>query len=120
MTNIKEHKFAKVRQRFENDAIADIERVVSEQLSSGRLEFAPGANIAIAAGSRGIANIQRIVSAVAACVKARGGQPFIVPAMGSHGGATADGQRMILATYGITEEAVGCPIRSSKATKPWC
>ena len=113
MTNIKEQRFAKVRQHFEKDAIGDIERAVDEQLSSGRLEFAPGANIAIAAGSRGISNIHRIVSAVAAYVKSRGGQPFIVPAMGSHGGATADGQRMILATYGITEETVGCPIRSS-------
>ncbi|HZS07099.1 MAG TPA: DUF2088 domain-containing protein [Blastocatellia bacterium] len=110
MTN---YQFTKVRQHFDCQAIADVEQAVAEQLGSGKLQITPGARIAIAAGSRGVANIARITRAVAAAVKSAGGDPFIFPAMGSHGGATAEGQREILASYGITEEAMGCPIRSS-------
>ncbi|HRU33256.1 MAG TPA: DUF362 domain-containing protein, partial [bacterium] len=73
----------------------------------------PGSYIAIAAGSRGIRNIHRIVKATVEVVKEFGGRPFIVPAMGSHGGATAEGQKELLESYGITEEYTGAPIRSS-------
>lgn len=107
------YQFTKVRQRFEAQAIADVEQAVAEQCNAGKLQIKPGARIAIAAGSRGIANIARITGAVAAAVKAQGGDPFIFPAMGSHGGATAEGQREILASYGITEERMGCPVRAS-------
>lgn len=110
MTN---YQFTKVRQRFDAPAIADVERAVAEQCNAGKLQIKPGARIAIAAGSRGIANIARITGAVAAAVKAQGGDPFIFPAMGSHGGATAEGQREILASYGISEERVGCPVLAS-------
>lgn len=112
------HQFTKIRQQFERPVIANIEQAVASQLNAEKLQFAPGARIAIGAGSRGIANIARITGAVAAAVKARGGQPFIFPAMGSHGGATSDGQREILASYGITEDAMGCPIRSSMEVVP--
>ena len=77
----------------------------------------PGMRIAITAGSRGIANIALIVKSIASSVKARGGLPFVAPAMGSHGGATAAGQAEVLAHYGITEEACGCPVRSSLEVK---
>jgi hypothetical protein len=107
------YQFTKIRHQFNRQAVADIERTVAQQLNSGKLQIRPGARIAIAAGSRGIANIARIVGAVVAAVKAMGGDPFVFPAMGSHGGATAEGQRGILASYGITEAAMGCPIRSS-------
>ena len=70
-------------------------------------------SIAVTAGSRGIRNVDIITKAVVDEVKARGAQPFIVPAMGSHGGATAEGQLAMLAGYGITPETMGCPIRSS-------
>lgn len=110
MTN---YQFTKVRQHFETQTIADVEGAVAQQLNAGKLHIKPGARIAIAAGSRGIANIARITGAVAATVKERGGAPFIFPAMGSHGGATAEGQREILASYGITEERMDCPVRSS-------
>jgi hypothetical protein len=107
------YQFTKIRQQFDRQAVPDIERTVTQQITSGKLRIEPGARIAIAAGSRGIANIARITRAVAAAVKSIGGDPFIFPAMGSHGGATAEGQREILASYGITEDAIGCPVRSS-------
>lgn len=107
-----EYLFTKIRQQFDNTSLGDIEQTVIEQVSA-KLSIAPGASIAIGAGSRGIANIARIVGAVVNAVKAKGGAPFVFPAMGSHGGATGEGQQEILATYGITEETMGCPIRSS-------
>lgn len=107
-----EYLFTKIRQEFDRTSLGDIEQTVIEQVSA-KLSIAPGASIAIGAGSRGIANIARIVGAVVNAVKAKGGAPFVFPAMGSHGGATAEGQQEILATYGITEETMGCPIRSS-------
>ena len=69
--------------------------------------------MAVGAGSRGIANIAAIVRATVDELKARGARPFIFPAMGSHGGATAEGQRDVLAHYGITEATMGCEIRAS-------
>lgn len=96
----------------------DIEKTIFDEISrSGMGErVRPGMRIAITAGSRGIRNVDEITRSVAAYVKSRGATPFIVPAMGSHGGATAQGQRELLAGYGITEEAMGCEIRSSMET----
>ena len=74
--------------------------------------------IAVAVGSRGIANIARITKAVVDAVKAKGGAPFVFPAMGSHGGATDAGQAEILDSYGINAETMGCPIRSSMEVVP--
>ena len=105
--------FTKVHQQFPRQTVADLEPTVTRQLHSGKLHFARGARIAIAVGSRGVANLARIAQTVVAAVKAQGGEPFIVPAMGSHGGATSDGQRDVLASYGVTETAMGCPIRSA-------
>ncbi|MGH9802186.1 MAG: DUF2088 domain-containing protein, partial [Blastocatellia bacterium] len=110
--NMNEYLFTKIRQQFDKSALADIEQTVIEQVT-GKLQIAPEASIAIGAGSRGIANIARIVGAVVVAVKAKGGVPFVFPAMGSHGGATGEGQQEILVSYGITEETMGCPIRSS-------
>ena len=76
----------------------------------------PGMSIAITAGSRGVANVAIITRAVADFVKSRGATPFIVPAMGSHGGATAEGQLEVLEGYGITPATMGCEIRSSMET----
>jgi hypothetical protein len=72
-----------------------------------------GRRIAVAVGSRGIASLQEIVSAVCGWLKSQGAQPFVFPAMGSHGGGTAEGQCKILEGYGITESALGVEIRSS-------
>ncbi|WP_019534490.1 lactate racemase domain-containing protein [Paenibacillus ginsengihumi] len=81
-----------------------------------RTKINPGQRVAVAVGSRGIANIKEIVACVVSEVKKLGGEPFIVPAMGSHGGATDEGQAEVLAHYGITESAVGAPIVSSMET----
>ena len=71
-----------------------------------------GKRIALTVGSRGIANLSLLVGALGEWLKASGAQPFIVPSMGSHGGATPEGQRKVLADYGITEEKIGIPVRS--------
>lgn len=78
--------------------------------------FRPGDRIAVAVGSRGIARLPEIVAAVVAEIKSHSARPFIVPAMGSHGGATAEGQKDVLAHLGITEESVGAPVESSMET----
>jgi hypothetical protein len=75
-----------------------------------------GKRIAVAVGSRGIASLKEIAQAVCGWLKAQGAQPFIFPAMGSHGGGTAEGQRKVLEEYGVTEAAVGVEIRSSMET----
>ena len=107
----------RARQIFPQEHIepADIPAAVMAQLDREpfRSKVQPGMEIAITAGSRGIANVDIITKAVVDFVKSRGATPFIVPAMGSHGGATAEGQLDILAGYGITPETMGCEIRSS-------
>ncbi|WP_297213758.1 lactate racemase domain-containing protein [uncultured Flavonifractor sp.] len=107
----------RARQVFPMEHIepADIPAAVMEQLSREPFcsKVRPGMEIAITAGSRGIANVDIITRAVVDFVKSRGATPFIVPAMGSHGGATAEGQLDILAGYGITPDTMGCEIRSS-------
>ncbi len=90
---------------------AAVERELSQEAVASRIR--PGMEIAITAGSRGIRNVDIITKAIVDFVKSRGAHPFIVPAMGSHGGATAEGQTEILASYGITPETMGCPIKSS-------
>lgn len=98
------------REDIERAIFTEIDRVgVGERVK-------PGMRIAITAGSRGIRNVDEITRSVVAYVKSRGAEPFIVPAMGSHGGATAEGQKDMLAGFGITEEAMGCEIRSSMET----
>ena len=96
----------------------DIEKAIFDEIArSGMGErIKSGMRIAITAGSRGIRNVDEITRSVVACVKSYGATPFIVPAMGSHGGATAEGQKEMLAGFGITEEAMGCEIRSSMET----
>jgi len=100
------------RQTFDAGRIESIETVVAETLGHSVPAFEPGSEIALAVGSRGIAELARIVRATAEWVATKGGRPFIVPAMGSHGGATNAGQKELLASYGITESAMGCRIRS--------
>lgn len=106
---------AKVRQKFPATALGDIASTLQVQLRqpdiAGRVK--QGMRVAIAVGSRGMAEIPLIVATVAAELKHCGASPFIVPAMGSHGGATAEGQKQILASLGITEASAGCPIISS-------
>ncbi|MEI6148955.1 MAG: DUF2088 domain-containing protein [bacterium] len=86
---------------------------VTDELRASGVKVRPGERIAVAVGSRGMADLPVLVSQTVAWIKVQGGVPFIVPAMGSHGGATAEGQAAVLARYGITEESVGAPVRSS-------
>jgi hypothetical protein len=103
----------KVRQSFRRESIRDIDRAIRDEPGWEGLRLKPGARLAVAVGSRGIANLQRIVKSVIQILREKGAQPFIVPAMGSHGGATPEGQTALLASFGISESDVGCPIRSS-------
>ena len=93
------------------DVRATIELQLESKLSDSRL--APGGRVAVAVGSRGITNLLEIVALVVEWLRQRGAKPFVVPAMGSHGGATPAGQAEILAGYGVTEAALGVPVRAS-------
>lgn len=106
-------QLTKISQTFNRDAVPDVEKTVREQLSRVRLTIKPRARIAVAVGSRGIANLACIVKTTVECIRDKGGDPFIVPAMGSHGGATAEGQQQVLASYDVMPEKINCPIRSS-------
>jgi hypothetical protein len=108
-------KMFRVKQELEGPMLSDIPGAVHDTIRSLRLQdkVKAGQSIAITAGSRGVANIGRITRAVVDEMKALGLKPFIIPAMGSHGEATAEGQLKILAHYGITESAMGCPLKSS-------
>ena len=106
----------RARQSFPEAAILpqDLPQVIFAELSKPEIagQIKPGLRIAITAGSRGIANVAIITKAIVNFVKTRQAEPFIVPAMGSHGGATAEGQLEVLAGYGITPDRMGCPIHS--------
>lgn len=112
----------RVGQKFEGPRVDDIPGTVQAELKRLQLpdRIRPGQSVAVTVGSRGIANIHLVTKAAVAHLKSIGAKPFIVPAMGSHGGGTAEGQRAIVEGYGITEEFVGCPIRSSMETVVVC
>ena len=103
----------RVYQSFPPTKLEDVEGEVQSQLAGCGVIVKAGSHIAIGTGSRGIANIARMVRGVVQWVRSHGGEFFIVPAMASHGGAIAWGQRRVLERYGITEEYTGAPIRSS-------
>ncbi|WP_242834273.1 lactate racemase domain-containing protein [Clostridium pasteurianum] len=109
-------KFLKVRQNFKKDRIVDIKNEVKEKVHS-QLHNLKNKRIAVGVGSRGIANIDIITKTVIDSLKEAGARPFIVPAMGSHGGATEKGQKEILGSYGITEENMGVNIDLSMDTE---
>ena len=107
-----------VRQSFPGDASVDIATTVHSGLSELGGISLEGKNIAITAGSRGIKGLVNVLQAVVMELKAQKATPFIVPAMGSHGGATAEGQLKVLESLGINEAAIGAPIRSSMEVVP--
>lgn len=102
----------RIRQQFDNSSLKDVAGGVRVQLA--RPEVAslvkPGAKVAVGVGSRGIRDLYTVVETTVVCLKELGAQPFIVSAMGSHGGGTEEGQREVLAGYGITEENLGVPV----------
>jgi len=105
----------RVRQEFAGPSVADPAQTVREQLARPEIAgtLRPGLRAAIAVGSRGIADLLILVKTLIEELRARGVEPFIVPSMGSHGGATAYGQRAVLGRYGIDDQHVGAPIRSA-------
>ncbi len=113
-------KMFRAEQAFKKDRIEreQIPEAVRKELSRPEIasRIQPGMRIAITAGSRGVANVDVITRTIVEFVKEQGASPFIVPAMGSHGGAKAESQKELLAGYGITEEAMGCPVKSSMET----
>ena len=96
----------------------DVAAMTRAALAPACARVRPGAEVAVAVGSRGIAGLRDIVRTAVAELRAAGAEPFVVPAMGSHGGATAEGQRAVLAGLGITPDAVGAPVRASMDTVP--
>ncbi|MGH7921308.1 MAG: hypothetical protein ACREQM_15400, partial [Candidatus Dormibacteraceae bacterium] len=107
-----------IRQSPTHHGIPSVDAAVSQQLRRPeiRATIRPGMRVALGVGSRGIGSLQEAVIATVRELRALGAEPFIVPAMGSHGGATAEGQEAVLAGYGITEAEVGAPIRSALDT----
>lgn len=113
-------KMVRIRQNFDRTHIPveDIASTVQKELDREDLggKIKPGMKIAITCGSRGMTNNALMARAMVDFVKSKGAEPYIVAAMGSHGGATAEGQTQILRDYGITEETMGCPVKSSMET----
>ena len=110
-------RIALCRQTFAATQIEVPQAAVAEAMKAACVDkVRPGMSIAITAGSRGLANLPELLAAIVHEVRERGAHPFVVPAMGSHGGATAEGQTALLAKLGVTEESIGCDIRSSMDT----
>lgn len=112
LKNVPIPRMVAVRQHFDGSHLADVPAAVRQELARPALweSIRPGMRIAITAGSRGIANLAVIIREVAAALKEFGALPFVIPAMGSHGGSTAQGQLDVIHEYGVTEENVGCPV----------
>lgn len=108
----------KIRQRFDNVPLSDIDKTIADEFARNEVhtQIQPGQRVAVTAGSRGINNIARITRAIVRELKNIGAKPFIVPAMGSHGGATAEGQASLLDHLGISEQTMGAPVNSSMET----
>src|SRR5215218_4773090 len=108
-------KVVKVRQDFPRPRVEDVGEALREQCEKEEIKsrIEAGMEVAITAGSRGISGIDNVLRSLVRILKDAGASPFVVPAMGSHGGATAEGQVEILKSLGVTEESVGAEIRSS-------
>jgi hypothetical protein len=109
-------RWALVRHRLDAAEVTDVAEAVGAALEPVRAAVRPGSRVCLAVGSRGIDRIDEVVRAAVAWVRAAGAEVFVVPAMGSHGGASPEGQLEVLASYGMTPETIGCEIRSSMET----
>lgn len=105
-----------VRQQMAGDDLADVAAATAGALEGMRGRITPGMTVAVTAGSRGVHDMVEVIRAVGQWLSAAGARPFVVPAMGSHGGATADGQVAMLAKLGITPDTVGMPIKATMET----
>jgi hypothetical protein len=109
--------WTRIKQSFDDTALPDVPAAVTAAMEASGIELKPGATVAITVGSRGVANIGPLTRAVADWCKAQGASPYVVPSMGTHGGATAEGQQEMIEGLGCTEELLGCPIRSTMEVK---
>ncbi len=118
LKNVPLPRVMKVSQMFDSTKLHDVEKTLDEAIRSndGYQSIRPGMEIALTVGSRGITNLPLFVSAIVRLLKDKGAKAFIVPSMGSHGGATAKGQQSLLNGMGITERTVGAPIRATMET----
>ncbi len=119
MVNESFPRMMEVRQSFPPPRQLDLPRLVREQFATKRVlaQVRPGMRVAVGVGSRGITNLAVIVRAVLDALREAGAQPFVIPAMGSHGGGTSEGQTQVLAEYGVTAESMGVPIAASMETR---
>ena len=115
-TDIDLPPWARIRQQLDSTDIGSIPDAIAREFAKPGIgdRIQPGNTVALTAGSRGIDRIAEVLRACVNVIRERGGVPFIIPAMGSHGGATAEGQTALIAHYGVTEEAMGAPIRASR------
>jgi hypothetical protein len=111
-------RMLRLRQTFPRPRVADVPASVARALAAARLPVKRGDTVAVGAGSRGIANIDVVVGATVRHLRDLGARPFVFPAMGSHGGGTAEGQLSVLEHYGITEATMGCPVRATMEVVP--
>ncbi len=111
-------RWVRCQQHLDEIDVGSIADAVAREFARPEIRetITPGARVVLTAGSRGIDRIAEVLKAAVDQVRALGGEPFIIPAMGSHGGATADGQRALIAHYGVIEATMGCPIRASMET----
>ena len=109
---------ARVRQVFDPPRVANVPEAIADAIRSSRIRerIRPGGSVALTVGSRGIAGIDLIARSTVSTLRELGFAPFVVAAMGSHGGGTAEGQRALLGELGVTEASVGCPIVSDMET----
>ncbi len=110
-------KMFRVHQRFDATPPVDVAASVAAGFPVIHRRLKPGMRVAVGVGSRGISNLAKVVAAVIGELKSAGTEPFIIPAMGSHGGATPEGQAGLLADYGVTEASMGVPVRASMEVK---
>jgi hypothetical protein len=111
-------KMANVRQKFEATRLHDVSTAIAGEFRRPEVRgrVTPGQVVAVGCGSRGVANIAEIARCVVRELQALGARPFVFPAMGSHGAATAEGQKKVLESYGISEAATGVPVKASMDT----
>ncbi|HEV2127612.1 MAG TPA: lactate racemase domain-containing protein, partial [Thermomicrobiales bacterium] len=110
--------WARIRQELDSTDVGSIPDAVAREFAKPGIgdQITKGKVVVLTAGSRGIDRIAEVLKACVIEIRNRGGEPFIIPAMGSHGGATAEGQMELIAHYGVTEAAMGAPIRASMET----
>ncbi|MBA3378220.1 MAG: DUF2088 domain-containing protein [Chloroflexia bacterium] len=111
-------RWARFRQQLDDESVGSIAEAMAREFARPEIAgtIAPGSRVVLTAGSRGIDRIAEVLKAAVEQVKGQGGVPFVIPAMGSHGGATAEGQLALIEHYGVTEAYLGCPVRASMET----